>query len=955
MVRGHLTAAGLSRSPIMFTCDPSSASPRGQLVGCAAAATSLNSAASFRLTTNRMTVEACVSFCAERHYAAAFVSRRECSCGDSVQVPGRSCSARCFLENLFWRCYSTTENFASRACRSSSQRCGGDNTFSVYGTGLCQHWKPFQFGPLSTARLQHVAMLNGGGNTLPFQPTLTAGQHVHVQDVLIVRGSGTGLAVTAEKNSSGIHVSHNQGHGVDMFAGGTMTDLHAAFNAWNAVHISPAAVNSTVSLSHAVLVNNSRSSRFPAIRAASTSMFTLKLKDVSIKDHRSRAVEVQGGALHMEDVAIERFGTMAGEFAVSIQQTDARSVLRNVTVRHGRAGIRMNQGHSLTVENCHISDCAGTFGIEIVAAASTLGQVRLQGNALVNNSFDTVINARSAVEPPMSIEQNSITNNTVDQFVMVLTPGDSAQSGINVTNNIFLDNRATRSRSATAAILGFGVNLHSNHFLNPSLESELRAELTCSTSCAESCLSQCTRNISASSNWWGTRNAALIEDRIVDAQDFVQLPFIDSSAMLTSADFDCASVDNCSDHGRCVGNGQCRCDAGYQGESCALISCSNVNDCNAQALAGVCIGPNTCQCSSQWNGTDCTTPVCLQGCGHGTCMAPDMCQCNEGWAGSACDTCASGYAGASCSVLCPVCVNGGQCDVGLSGNGACACPSPFAGVSCDSCVEGLSGPDCQAYTSTSALAPSKGLPAGGETVFIFGYNFNASAVYTSVWGSEDCHGDAPIASCVYINATTLQAVAPAQNPSVSVHVHIYEDGTIVQHGQQLEYTYATLNTSTSSTSSISFMSTTAGTTSSRRFEPETSSPTSSGSSTSVKASASSSASTNAITITNSQQSDRVTTSNLPDPIPSTTTSPTGLNREDASSGSNDTPVAAIVAPIVVLLVLVVVAAAVLYHRRQNKQVGANHMQATDMYVNELYDANTSTPGLVFPNPSISTT
>ena len=210
----------------------------------------------------------------------------------------------------------------------------------------------------------------------------------------------------------------------------------------------------------------------------------------------------------------------------------------------------------------------------------------------------------------------------------------------------------------------------------------------------------------------------------------------------------------CSGRGACL-NGQCVCDVGHCGPSCALsgavacasYSCAGVaggskwgpdcqNWCPGAQTGPVCGGHGVCSagpqgtggcyCTPGWSGEDCTTPcpgepVCAA---RGLCSAAAHgCQCLAGFAGANCSrqcpgtwpvfcaghgrcrdgaardgrcACDVGYAGADCSIRCPL-GPGGICDGHGACNaqtGACVCEPKWDGEACADCAPGLFGPRC---------------------------------------------------------------------------------------------------------------------------------------------------------------------------------------------------------------------------------------------------------------------
>jgi hypothetical protein len=136
---------------------------------------------------------------------------------------------------------------------------------------------------------------------------------------------------------------------------------------------------------------------------------------------------------------------------------------------------------------------------------------------------------------------------------------------------------------------------------------------------------------------------------------------------------------DCSFHGVCQENGECRCASGYVGAGCEMETC--VNDCSGH---GVCF-EGMCACEDGWIGPGCSheeaKKQCKSGCsGHGKCDEKGACQCDTNYSGEHCG---------NLELPCPVpCANGGNCN-----NGTCVCGGPWKGDSCQtpSCEDSCSG------------------------------------------------------------------------------------------------------------------------------------------------------------------------------------------------------------------------------------------------------------------------
>ena len=192
----------------------------------------------------------------------------------------------------------------------------------------------------------------------------------------------------------------------------------------------------------------------------------------------------------------------------------------------------------------------------------------------------------------------------------------------------------------------------------------------------------------------------------------------------------------CGGHGRCAVNGSCLCTgnfaqpacdecvAGFSGPDCAQAcpGCASA-PCsgNGRCWDGV-AGNNTCTCMSNmtngyWDGSDCSSCAfgyagltCTRVCpgfnagdavvcsGHGTChIVTATCICTEGFAGRSCSMCAPGYFGPLCKA-CPgfasPCSGYGVCSDGGSGSGECHCVPGRGGAGCQYACDIWLGQTC---------------------------------------------------------------------------------------------------------------------------------------------------------------------------------------------------------------------------------------------------------------------
>ncbi|XP_048249483.1 uncharacterized protein LOC124117067 [Haliotis rufescens] len=304
----------------------------------------------------------------------------------------------------------------------------------------------------------------------------------------------------------------------------------------------------------------------------------------------------------------------------------------------------------------------------------------------------------------ISLSTNSFQNITGRCVVFV----KSTQYQFNGTltyNRIF----NSPASEATVILNSKNVSLHYNTLDNPGADYELKILLTGE------------EEINAEQNWWGSADAAIARERILDKRLDQRLLRVDFLPILTDQNFDCSEVKNCSDKGECVRPNGCRCDAGWAGEDCSDFDCSGVGNCNGN---GFCIGPNQCDCTLGWEGLSCVLATCheVNDCGgdkRGYCVLPEKCTCFPQYSGADCSQCAQLRWGDNC-LPCPQC-NHGSCNLT---NGDCACVAEnWSGELCDTCSETFYGPNCLPYTNVLNIIPSSGRDTGGTDVHIWGHNF----------------------------------------------------------------------------------------------------------------------------------------------------------------------------------------------------------------------------------------
>ena len=92
----------------------------------------------------------------------------------------------------------------------------------------------------------------------------------------------------------------------------------------------------------------------------------------------------------------------------------------------------------------------------------------------------------------------------------------------------------------------------------------------------------------------------------------------------------CSMVTSCNRHGRCLGNGSCKCFPRWSGQDCSIF-----------------VPPEPCV-KNMYNG-ECTAECSIEGTcnAHGRCLGNGACKCWDGWSGDDCSVadvlCAAGY------------------------------------------------------------------------------------------------------------------------------------------------------------------------------------------------------------------------------------------------------------------------------------------------------------------------
>ena len=149
-----------------------------------------------------------------------------------------------------------------------------------------------------------------------------------------------------------------------------------------------------------------------------------------------------------------------------------------------------------------------------------------------------------------------------------------------------------------------------------------------------------------------------------------------------------------------AGMATCRCEKGYEGESCERTTCPN--DCHHHGTCGV---DGVCTCDDTHAGTDCSEERCPKDCsGHGECTTTGT-TANSTAAALVCD-CAMGWLGSACSerVACPDdCSGHGDCMVKADSfntlQPTCLCHGDWHGAVCEKkrCLRGVNTLSCSGH------------------------------------------------------------------------------------------------------------------------------------------------------------------------------------------------------------------------------------------------------------------
>jgi hypothetical protein len=216
--------------------------------------------------------------------------------------------------------------------------------------------------------------------------------------------------------------------------------------------------------------------------------------------------------------------------------------------------------------------------------------------------------------------------------------------------------------------------------------------------------------------------------------------------------------ENCNNNGECDHNlGQCKCNAGFRGKTCAtavkcINNCTNHGSCvyDIENVNGMPKFDGVCKCHAGFSGADCSEMQCPLGlpnqfakseeeCSgdiHGDCNSKTgVCSCKPGFGGFACEfSCPSGTPSHSGRITDDqgkgtptegaLWNNGSRPTIGL-GHGACSghglCVTSADGKARCQCEEGLSGPACDQEQQCEKGCSGHGRCFRGECVCEIGY------------------------------------------------------------------------------------------------------------------------------------------------------------------------------------------------------------------------------------------
>ncbi|KAH3832132.1 hypothetical protein DPMN_105409 [Dreissena polymorpha] len=321
-------------------------------------------------------------------------------------------------------------------------------------------------------------------------------------------------------------------------------------------------------------------------------------------------------------------------------------------------------------------------------------------------------------------------------------------------NGAFIYNQLIDNKATDGVVLAnaFYAEIVENIFDNPASTFDVFTTL------------KADRNLNVTKNWWGNSDGIKVFSRISDQRRDPGLARFNVTPTLASREMDCSGVNNCSNQGECVRKNMCRCTTGWTGPMCTEYDCAGINRCYGN---GICVGPNECECNLGWSGKLCIRASCINvnDCsGHGFCIRPDTCTCAVSFTGSNCSSCVPLHWGQECRP-CPNCKHG-QCDLMT---GLCVCNTDnWTGALCDKCSEAFYDPECLPLVTVLDVVPRQGIDKGGNTVHVWGHNFQESSSYVCKFGNVISNG-------TWKAWDHVVCVAP-KHPEGVVTVEISQDG-----------------------------------------------------------------------------------------------------------------------------------------------------------------------------------
>lgn len=270
----------------------------------------------------------------------------------------------------------------------------------------------------------------------------------------------------------------------------------------------------------------------------------------------------------------------------------------------------------MTIQRNHIEACEGNTALYV--KSGVFGDILLNtfvANKVAPSQAVVFLDALTATDTKLSVNYNSFMRN--EGSVILHVSGGTSPEPHEFWGNVFAGNQVTNLGFATTFLLEGAYNslIRFNLFTDAFVFHNLRMGLDC----------DCDTVVQAQGNWWGSLDEAKIDVLIYDGADELALPLVNYSGYQLEGSLPCATVSNCSNHGRCVEPERCGCDSGWDGDICDQPSCEDVGGCNG--AAGQCVGPNVCQCENDWKPPFCNEAVCEGSCsGNGFCGSPNKCR-----------------------------------------------------------------------------------------------------------------------------------------------------------------------------------------------------------------------------------------------------------------------------------------------------------------------------------------